>query len=176
MNTTIEIPKCASSEILSLISSHSLRNGLVGNVSNLCADHFNDYKIDSYISDYIYDNKEYLDVEDIERIQDEPDSIIQDAAYLFFDALTQLWKTWSIENPESSARNTMLNANMYFESSGNYYLYDNVVNSKSVQYLIRADSEQEAFMILITEYENAFEINDDHPDNLIFVGCIKLEH
>jgi len=152
---TIVIEKCGLNSVLEDIGANTLENGFIGNVSCLLADYLNDFTFSrKYIAEFIHDNNEYLNSDDIELILDDPDYIINLASLKFYNALVELFN-----GDSDHALYCLINSNKKFDAWGNYFIY--VDSDIAMQYIIRADNESEAYDMLITEFEKSFIIDED---------------
>ena len=132
-----------------------------------------------------------MDVPDITELIANPDQLILSASEAFYDAIGMIiCPNGTIEDKERLINS----AKIKFESSGDYYVYANPwSNACCDYYIIRADSDTDAYQLLACEFEKDFIIEesdivkDDYLvtnengkainiDNLMFLGSVSFEN
>lgn len=159
MNQTISI-KTPYHSILESCTWNDIVNGYFGS-SNLFCDYLNDYSsrsVNSEIAEFLQENAKHLDKSDIEMILENPDAIINNAAYEFYQALTCIF-----DGDGNRAEYAIRNANHWFDSWGAYFVFVNV--DMACLYIIRASNVESAFAELVTRFESAFVIDESDVEN-----------
>jgi hypothetical protein len=167
--------------------------------SHLYAELLNDFSsigINSDVAEFLKDNIEHIDTDDITNILENPDWIIRQASDCFLDALANVLNPNDDAVPNwrkyrDDADSVIKHVKSYFDAWGNYYVFVNPrSNACADYYIIRTDSESSAYSELLNRFENDFKIDDEditedtetndndtaiNTDNLRLIGAFKFE-
>lgn len=159
-------------EMLENFSKHDLISAIFGG-SNLLAQYLNDYSSDG-IETFLEEFKEgfqhdYITCEDIDET---PDVCISLAGSEFTNAFSQLFNN---QYDVSDYLSIIKNAKMHFDTCtyANFYVFaESTSNACCNWYIIRANSENDAYEILGYEFERDFTVDlDDYSiEECEFVG------
>jgi len=148
-------------EMLENFSKYDLIGSIFGG-TNLLADYLNDYSSDS-IETFLTEFKEgfqhdYITCEDIDE---NPNICISLAGSEFTSVFSQLFAN---QYDMSDYLNIIKNAKMYFDACtyANFYVFaESVSNACCNWYIIRANSENDAYEMLECEFEKDFIVDLD---------------
>ena len=143
--------------IVSSMAPADLLNGYFGG-SNLTADYLNAYSANGtnqFIGEWLDANLNQPGCPDISAVEltENPDYLLQVCASEFFNALATVFG-----GDAAQTEYTLRNAVTWFDARGDFFVFCKA--DSATVYIIRADSEEDAFDELTTRFESAFECDE----------------